>query len=92
MPLEILKKKNEYHLNGKVITPNIDVFLEYFNNKIEKKKKIILNIEKTISIDKSGLEAIQQLMNLATLKEKKFRIVGGGCKEIYEHFNLSTLN
>ena len=92
MPLKISKKKNEYHLNGKVITPNIDVFLEYFNKKIEKKNKIVLNIEETISIDKCGLEAIEYLMKLATLKDKKFRIVGGGCKEIYEHFNLNTLN
>jgi anti-anti-sigma regulatory factor len=86
MPLKISKNKSVYHLKGEVVTPNVTLLLNYFTKKIDKKKKITLNIEEAIQIDKNGLKAIKQLMNLATLKQKNFSIVGGGCKEIYDHF------
>ena len=86
MSLEILKKKNVYHLKGNVATPNVTSLLNYFTKKINKKSKITLNIDKAIEIDKNGLNAIKKLMVLASDKEKKFSIVGGGCKEIYDHF------
>ena len=92
MPLKISRKKNVYHLRGKVITPNIAALLNYFTRKIDRKKKIILNIEDAVEIDKSGLNAIQQLMTLSLSKQKKFSIVGGGCKEIYDHFYEAQLN
>lgn len=90
MPLKILKKKSVYHLKGEVITPNVDKLLNYFTKKINKKSKITLNIEEAIEIDKNGLNAIEQLMNLATVKQKTFYIVGGGCKEIYDHFQQAS--
>jgi anti-anti-sigma regulatory factor len=90
MPLKILKKKSVYHLKGEVITPNVEKLLIYFTKKIKKKSKITLNIEEAVEIDKSGLNAIQQLMTLATNKQKTFYIVGGGCKEIYDHFQQAS--
>ena len=89
MPLKISKNKSVYHLKGKVNTPDVESLLTYFTEKINKKKKITLNIEETEEIDKNGLNAIQQLMILATAKEKNFSIVGGGCKEIYDHFYVN---
>ena len=86
MPLKISKKKNVYHLEGDVVTLNVTTLLDYFIKKIDKKKKITLNIEEAKKIDKNGLNAIKTLMNLATFKQKNFTIVGGGCKEIYDHF------
>jgi len=92
MPLKISKNKSVYHLKGKVNTPNVASLLTYFTEKIDKKKKITLNIEQADEIDKNGLNAIQQLMILATSKEKNFSIIGSGCKEIYDHFYLNRLN
>lgn len=86
MPLKISKSKNVYHLKGEVVTLHVDTFLNYFTKKINKKKNITLNIEETSEIDKNGLNAIEQLMNLASSKQKNFTIIGGGCKEIYDHF------
>ncbi len=86
MPLKISKKKNIYYLSGKVITPNIPLLLNYFLKKIERRKNLILNIEEAVEIDKNGLNAIQQLMTLSLSKEINFSIIGGGCKEIYDHF------
>jgi anti-anti-sigma regulatory factor len=92
MPLKISKNKSVYHLKGKVKTPDVASFLTYFSEKIDKKKKITLNIDEAEEIDRNGLNAIQQLMILATSKEKKFSIVGDGCKEIYDHFFINQLN
>ena len=92
MPLKISKNKSVYHLKGKVIKPDVETFLTYFTEKIDKKKKITLNIDEAEEIDKNGLNAIQQLMILATSKEKNFSIVGSGCKEIYDHFSINQLN
>ena len=92
MPLKISKNKSVYHLKGNVNTPDVKSFLTYFTDKINKKKKITLNIDGAEGIDKNGLNAIQQLMILATSKEKKFSIVGDGCKEIYDHFFINQLN
>ncbi|APZ47573.1 hypothetical protein BW723_15340 [Polaribacter reichenbachii] len=90
MYLKISKKKNVYHLIGNVNTLNVPKFLNYFTTKIDKKNKITLNIEQAIEIDRNGLNAIQELMTLATSKDKNFSIVGGGCKEIYDHFNEAS--
>lgn len=90
MPLKILKKKNVYHLKGKVITTDVTSLLNYFIKKINKKKSITLNIDETKEIDRNGLKAFQQLMSLATSKDKNFAIIGGGCKEIYDHFQEAS--
>lgn len=86
MPLKISKKKSVYHLKGEVVAPNVTLLLNYFTKKIDKKKKITLNIDEAYAIDKNGLNAIKQLMTLASTKQKNFSIIGGGCKEIYDHF------
>ncbi|MFY9244085.1 MAG: hypothetical protein WAO74_13790 [Polaribacter sp.] len=65
------------------------MLLNYFTKKIDKKKKVTLNIENTNEIDKNGLNAIEHLINLASSKKKNSYIVGGGCKEIYDHFQLN---
>ena len=90
MTLKILKKKNIYHLKGKIITSDINSLVSYFTTKINKKNKIFLNINETQEIDKNGLKAIGQLMNLASSKDKRFTIVGFGCKEIYDHFQYAS--
>ena len=86
LPLQISKKNSVYHLKGQIVARNVTKLLNYFIKKIDKKKTITLNIQEAIKIDKKGLNALKELMNLATSKEKRFFIVGDGCKEIYDHF------
>lgn len=90
MSLKISKKKSVYHLKGKLITPNVTKLLNFFTKKINKKQRIMLNIEEAVEIDQKGLNALGCLLNLATTKEKNFYIVGGGCKEIYDHFQQAS--
>ena len=86
LPLQISKKNSVYHLKGQIVARNVTKLLNYFIKKIDKKKTITLNIQEAIEIDKNGLNALQELMTLATSKEKRFFIIGDGCKEIYDHF------
>ena len=90
MSLKISRKKSSYHVKGKVVTSNASKLLNYFTKKINKKNRIILNIDEAIEIDKQGLYAIEKLLNLASTKEKQFYVVGGGCKEIYDHFQQAS--
>ena len=76
MSLKISKKKSVYHLKGEIDKPTIKNFLKYFIPKIKKKKKVVLNINKTNSIDKKGINAIFKLMNFARKREKNFHITG----------------
>lgn len=84
MPLKISKKKSVYHLKGEINNLNVNLFLDYFENKIKSKKKIVLNIDKTKEIDKIGLKAIKEIVKKGTNKNKEIYIVGKGCKEIYD--------
>lgn len=86
MSLKILKKKHIYHLKGKVISGNLSKVLNYFIKKINKKNRVVLNIDEAVEIDKNGVNTLQKLNNLATNKKKNFYIVGEGCKELYDHF------
>lgn len=90
MTLRILKKKSVYHVKGEIVSPNVSLLLNYFIKKINKKNKVTLNIEEARQIDRSGLNAIKELMTLASKKQKNFFIVGGGCKEIYDHFDQAS--
>lgn len=87
MSLKISKKKSVYYLKGKIKKTSTKVFLNYFIDKIKNKKKVILNIDKTKTIDKNGVQAILELMNFATEKNNSFLITGNGCKEIYDDFH-----
>lgn len=84
MSLKIQKKKSVYHLQGVINKTTVDVFLSYFKKKIDKKKKVVLNIDETIRIDKMGLNALKEIIKNGSEKSKEVFIVGYGCKEIYD--------
>lgn len=87
MSLKIVKKKNVYQLKGKINTKSVLLFLNFFTKKIDTKNVITINIDKVTEIDKSGMNAIQQLFIQASNNQKNFSIIGAGCKEIYNDFS-----
>lgn len=91
MSLKIKKKKNVYFLKGEIIKSTALLFLNYFKKKIKNKKKIVLNIDKTNQIDKTGLSAIKEIVNSGSKKSKEIFIVGNGCKEIYDDIQTSAV-
>ena len=89
MSLKISKKKGIYSLKGVISKPTVKLFLSYFKKKINKNKKIVLDINETKFIDKSGLNAIKKLVKEGAEKSKEVFIVGNGCKEIYDDMQNS---
>lgn len=47
---------------------------------------ITLSIQDIVSMDKYGVAAITNLHKRVLVKNKKFSIIGFGCKELYDHF------
>ena len=41
-------------------------------------------------MDKYGVNAIAQLHEESLVKNKRFSIIGYGCKELYDHFKTSA--
>ena len=87
MSLEILKNNEKFYLHGKLNTTTLNYFTTYFESNLQEIHKVTLNIDNVIEIDEDALNEIKELARVTLLKEKKFSIVGVGCKEIYDHFN-----
>lgn len=84
MSLKITKKKSVYYLKGMINKPTSNLFLNYFRKKLNKKKRIVLNIDETSRIDKTGLNALKEIITKGIKNKKDVYIVGNGCKEIYD--------
>ena len=84
MSLKIIKNKSTYSLQGVISKPTVKLFLSYFRKKVKKKKKIVLDINETKLIDKSGLIALKEIIKKGTKNSKDVFIIGNGCKEIYD--------
>lgn len=87
MALQISEKNGMFHLKGKINTSTLQAFNTYFEYNLSQHKSIEINIDDVKEIDKSGLEAMWNFIQIALLENKAFSIVGYGCKEIYDHFN-----
>ncbi|MDD7913961.1 hypothetical protein [Polaribacter ponticola] len=65
----------------------VNLPLNYFLVTLErklKKEKIVLDINETKLIDKSGLIALKEIIKKGTKNSKDVFIIGNGCKEIYD--------
>lgn len=92
MALQISENNGIFYLNGNLNTATLKSFTNYFNYNLYKlNREVLVNIDKLVEIDKSGLEAIRELTKVAILKQTVFSIVGFGCKEIYDDFNQINL-
>lgn len=87
MSLKITENNGKFYLNGKLNNSTLNLFINYFEQKIAKKNNIIVNIDKVKEINKASLQAMRNFNELAILHQKQFSIVGYGCKEIYDDFN-----
>ena len=84
MSLHIFKQNGIFYLKGKINASTLKSFITYFEYNLSQSKKIIINIDKILEIDKGGVEAIYNFTKNALLNQKVFSIVGYGCKEIYD--------
>ena len=91
MALEISKKNGIFYLNGRLNRFYVKIIYNTdFEYNLSQNKKVTINIDHVIEIDKSGLEAMRNFTKIAILKQKVFSIVGNGCKEIYDDFKQTN--
>lgn len=89
MSLQILEKNEIFYLNGEININTVNFFDSFFET--VNHKKITLNIDKVILIDKKGLEVLFKFMQNIKKNNKIFVILGYGCKEIYDHFRQTNV-
>jgi len=91
MSLQISKKNGIFYLKGKINSSTLKSFITYFEYNLSQSKKIIINIDKILEIDRGGVEAIYNFTKNAILKQKVFSVIGYGCKEIYDGIEQKNL-
>lgn len=90
MDLQITNCNNFFKVKGFLNKANIDIFQNKFNNIFESVNELTISIKDIESMDKYGVNAIAQLHEEALEKNKRFSIIGYGCKELYDHFKTDT--
>ena len=90
MDLEITNCNNFFKVKGVLNKSNITLFQNKFNNIFDTVNELTISIKDIESMDKYGVNAIAQLHEEALMKNKRFSIIGYGCKELYDHFKTGT--
>ncbi|WP_136480311.1 hypothetical protein [Cognatitamlana onchidii] len=90
MDLQITNCNNFFKIKGVLNKTSIDLFQNKFNDIFDKVDDLTISIKDIESMDKVGVSAIARLHEEALMKNKRFSIIGYGCKELYDHFKTST--
>lgn len=86
MELTITNYNNFYKLKGSLNKNNLEFFNQTFQYIFEKVESLTISIDGLESVDQYGVKALVGLHNQSITKNKRFSIVGIGCKELYQHF------
>lgn len=89
MALQILEENGTFQLHGSLTTTTTKSFISHFEHIITTMKKVTVNIDKVDAIDTNGVDALKTLMHFALRSNHMFSIIGNGCKDIYEDYNMS---
>lgn len=90
MDLQITNCNNFFKVKGILNKTNIGFFQKEFNNIFDKFNDLTISIKDIESMDKYGVNAIAEIHEEALSKNKRFSIIGYGCKELYDHFKAGT--
>lgn len=88
MALKIIEQKGTFFLEGRLNTVTAKNFQTHFEHLLNTIGRVTINIESLVEIDKTGLTALRALYNNALCFNRRFYVVGVGCKEIYEDFKF----
>ncbi len=86
MNLKIKNNNNVYELKGSLVKLNVHLFLSEFQNILDDKSDLTINIVDLEKIDDFGVNAIINLHNAAISKQKRLSIVGSGNQNLFNHF------
>lgn len=90
MDLQISNCNNFFKVKGILNKTNVGLFQKEFNNIFDTFNDLTISIKDIESMDKYGVNAIAQIHEEALSKNKRFSIIGYGCKELYDHFKADT--
>ncbi|MBP0903571.1 STAS domain-containing protein [Mariniflexile gromovii] len=86
MDLKISNCNNFFKIKGTLNKNNLGIFKSEFKNIFDKQQSITISIEEVESMDRFGVNALNDLHKEAIAKHKNLSIIGLGCKDLYNHF------
>lgn len=90
MDLQITNCNNFFKVKGILNKSNVGIFQNEFSNIFDKVNDLTISIKDIESMDKYGVSAIAKIHEEALMKNKRFSIIGYGCKELYDHFKTGA--
>ncbi|MFY0629596.1 MAG: STAS domain-containing protein [Flavobacteriaceae bacterium] len=90
MTLSLENQNNVFYAKGMIDEYNSEVLKRYILLQFQKNSNVTIDISGVFKIDKYGMRVLTSLYRNSLEKDKKFRIVGYGCKEIYDEFLASA--
>lgn len=88
MALTIKHENNTFLVVGTINVLTVKQFKNHLEFLLSYNKILTINIDGVTEIDSNGMRALRDLQTTALIKKKVFSIVGFGCKEIYDDFQL----
>lgn len=86
MSLTILRQKDTFTVEGKIIAGTASNFKTHFNLLLNSLKGITIDVSKVTEIDVNGVVALQKLYENSQKWNKSFSIIGTGSKALYQEF------
>ncbi|MBL4605686.1 MAG: STAS domain-containing protein [Flavobacteriaceae bacterium] len=90
MALLIENQQNVFYIKGVIDESNSEILKLYMMVQFTNHSIITIDISNVSRIDRHGVNALTSLYQNALKREKDFKIVGYGCKDIYDEFLLSA--
>ncbi len=91
MALQISENNGTFELKGKLTSTTTRSFMNHFKFVMNTMKNITVNIDQVETIDMNGVEALKTLITMALKSNKKFSVIGYGCKDIYDDYKTSMV-
>lgn len=92
MALTITQRKETIVVEGVLNTTTALSFQNHIEAVMRFTEDIVIDIENVTKIDSNGMKVIRLIYAKIIAEDKKFYLVGTGCKEVYDDLYLSANN
>lgn len=90
MAILIENQDNLFSVKGEINKSNAVILKGYIEAQFNRYSEVTVDINNVHRIDKKGIDALTALYQSSLQRGINFRIVGDGCKDIYDDFLLSA--
>ena len=91
MSLQIFELNSVYHLHGNLTDSTSENAFLYFNEKLNSKPSVAVNVDHVDKIDIKGMATLNDLVELAIKENKSFSVSGWGQEDVIEFFFLTEV-